>query len=105
MTLKRFAYGALGATILGTGLMLGMAEPASAACRGGVFAGSLASGNLRILVERRARLNWTTRARAVYGREFSNWYVARNRNMNCNRVRPSNRWNCVARGQACDRSS
>lgn len=105
MTIARFVFGMLGTAIVATGLIVASPVPASAACIGGTVTGNVASGSLRLLVERRARLNWTARTRAIYGSRFSNWYVARNRLMTCNRSRPTNNWNCVARGRACDRAS
>jgi hypothetical protein len=105
MTIRRFVYGAFGATFLATGLMISSAAPASARCVGPNISGNPATGRLRILVERRARLNWTARARSLYGGQFSNWYVAQNRNLTCTRIRPSNNWHCIGRGRACNRAT
>lgn len=102
MSIRKFAYALLGAVVFMGSLLVASATPASAGCVGFV-SGAPAAGKFRIFVERRARLNWTARARARFGREFGNWYVAQHRTMNCSKVLPSNNWSCTARGTACNR--
>jgi hypothetical protein len=105
MAVRRFAYAALGVGIVATGFSFGGATPADAACFGGRVTGNIATGRVRFLVERRARLNWADAVRDVDGRRFSNWNYARDRSMSCRREHPSDPWECRARGRPCDRSS
>jgi hypothetical protein len=105
MTVKQFAYGALGASLLAAGLTFGSVMPADAACLSTRVTGNTATGRVRLLVERRARLNWADSVRELDGRRFSNWGYARDRSLNCRRERPSDPWECTARGRPCDRPS
>ena len=105
MKVKHIAYGALGAAVVAAGVSFGSATPAGAACLSARVAGIQATGRIRFLVERRARLNWTASVRELDGRRFGNWNYARDRSMNCRRERPSDPWECTARGRPCDRSS
>ena len=50
MTVKYFAYGALGASIVAAGLAFGSATPAEAACLSARVTGNTATGRLRLLV-------------------------------------------------------
>ncbi len=105
MMVKHFAYGALGASIVAAGLSFGGATPAEAACLSARVTGNTATGRLRLLVERRAHLNWSDSVRDLEARRFSNWNYAKDRSMNCRRERPSDPWECTARGRPCDRPS
>jgi hypothetical protein len=102
---KHFAYGALGTAVVAVGLSFGGATPADAACLSARVTGSPATGRIRFLVERRARLNWTASVRDIDGRRFNNWNYAKDRTMNCRKERPSDPWECTARGRPCDRHS
>jgi hypothetical protein len=105
MAVKRFAYATLGASLVVAGLSFGSATSAEAACLNTRVAGNTATGRIRLLVERRARLNWQDSVRDLDSRRFSNWDFARDRAMNCRRERPSDPWECTARGRPCDRLS
>jgi hypothetical protein len=103
---KQFAFGALGAAVVAAGLSFGSATPAEAACLSARVSGNEATGRIKLLVERRARLNWSGAVRDLEGgRRFSNWNFAKDRSMNCRRERPSDPWECRARGRPCDRPS
>ena len=106
MKVKQFAFGALGAAVVAAGLSFGGATPAEAACLSARVSGSEATGRIKLLVERRARLNWSAAVRDLEeGRRFNNWNFAKDRSMNCRRERPSDPWECRARGRPCDRPS
>jgi len=105
MTVKRFVYVVLGAGLVAAGVSFGGASSAEAACLSTRVTGNTATGQFRLLVERRARLNWADSVRDLDSRHFSNWNYAKDRSMNCRRERPSDPWECTARGRPCDRPS
>jgi hypothetical protein len=96
---------ALGGAIVGGSVTFGGATTAEAACLISRVSGAEAIGRIRLLVERRARLNWQAAVRELEGRRFSSWIYAKDRVMNCRRERPSDPWECRARGRPCDRPS
>jgi hypothetical protein len=97
----RFIQGAIGAIALTGTVALGPL-PASAACRAPVRS-ALQTGINQTLTELRARGSWRTKVQAIHGYRFARWGYARNKNVDCNKMRPGRRWSCRAIASPCDR--
>jgi hypothetical protein len=101
MPRNRLINGAIGAIALAGALVAGAAQ-ASAACRAPVRS-ALVTGINQTLTELRARTGWRNKVRTIYGYRFARWGYARNKNMDCNKVRPGRSWACRAIASPCDR--
>ncbi len=99
MTAKRLFCGVAGFAALIGATTLGTA-PASAACRPHVHAE--ATGRLQTLTEIAARAKWRSEVRDDYGAAFTRWSRARSKTMRCTKIRPGNRWHCIARARPCN---
>jgi hypothetical protein len=102
MTFKRFAYAAVGAAMLTGPLVIISATPASAVCHAPIT-GDWVTGTVRVFTEGKARSNWASKVRGIWGGSFAHWVNrARNKTMNCRKTAPGQTWHCQARARPCN---
>ena len=94
---------AVGAVAL---LAIAVSTPAHAVtCKGFTVWGNTVTGRVfqRLLVEPRARRNWSSKVRNMggLGPAWASWSLARDKDMDCKRHQPGNNWHCRAHGRPC----
>jgi hypothetical protein len=101
MTIKSLA---MAASAVAIGILALGATPAAAQNCGRMVYGTPAEGPVfqRLLIEPRARRNWSARVRAYgYSGAYATWANARDKVIDCKKNAPGKRWICTARGRPC----
>lgn len=88
------------AALVLAGLAVVTVPEAQAACRSAIT--RTADGNIQWTTRLTARNRWRARVRQIHGSGFARWANASNKDENCRKPGPGQKWRCSARARPCN---